>query len=323
MLTKVILVTGASGFIGKALVASLCLRGYTVRATVRSESAFALLSDYREQQQLKTLTIYNLGELTDKTVWHDVLDQVDTVIHCAARAHVLKETSMTPLETFRQMNTQVTANLARQACELGIRRFIFLSTIGVLGHNSYERPFNDHVMSNPRVPYAQAKWEAEQSLHVLPNTMDRVIIRPPIVYGPGVRGNFGLLLKFINKRIPLPLGAVDNRRQFIGIDNLVDFIMTCIEPTQAINETFLIADQETFSTTQLLRNISQAIGKPVILLPVPHKLMDWVLNFTGHAKIAGQLLGNLEIESNKAKDLLGWEPPYTMQEQLLKLSRFS
>ena len=312
MPSKVILVTGANGFVGKALVRALCLSGYAVRATVRSETARAVMGSYRDKLQLHNLTLFNLGELNDQTDWSEVLDHVDTVIHCAARAHVLCETSSNPLETFRQINTHVTQNLARQASDKRIRRFIFLSSIGVLGLNSLTTPFTDESEPNPQVPYAQAKWEAEQSLHAIRGTMDKVIIRPPIVYGSGVKGNFGKLLTFINKNIPIPLGAVKNKRQFIGIDNLVDFIITCIEPQMAINETFLIADKEVISTTQLLQNLARLMKKRIILLPVPHKLMEWGLKSIGMSKLAGQLLGNLEIKSDKAKTLLNWEPPYTM-----------
>ncbi len=318
MSSNVILVTGASGFVGSALVKSLCLKGYDVRATVRTGDPSSHAP--RDDENASMVTMYNLGELTDKTDWRQALDQVDTIIHCAARAHILRETSANPLETYRQMNTHVTTNLARQASDQGVRRFIFLSSIGVLGHSSYAKPFTDGTKPNPQAPYAQAKWEAEQALHALPTSMDRVIIRPPIVYGLGVRGNFRTLLNAIQKQIPLPLGAVKNKRQFIGIDNLVDFIMTCIEPKEAINDTFLIADKEVISTTQLLHFLSLALGKKARLLPVPHQLLAWGLNSIGKSRLAGQLLGNLEIHSNKAHDLLGWEPPFTMQEQLQQLA---
>ena len=314
---KIILVTGASGFIGRVLIKSLCQHGYHVRATVRSASAVAFLSNYQKQQQLKHLSIYNLGELSNKTDWHDVLDKVDTVIHCAARAHIMRETSGDPLDTFRQMNTLVTAHLAQQACDLGVRRFIFLSSIGVLGRSSHMTPFTDDSIPNPQVPYAQAKWEAEQALHALPDTMERVIIRPPLVYGPGVKGNFGVLVNLINKHIPMPLGAVKNKRQFIAIDNLVDFIMTCIKTELVLHETFLIADKDVVSTTQLLRNLSNSMGKHVILLPVPHAWLNWGLSVLGQSQLAEQVLGNLEINADKARELLGWEPPYSMREKLL------
>lgn len=309
MLNKRILVTGANGFVGRALVKSLCRNGYDVRGTVRSI-------------EKSTTTLWNLGELTDKTDWQYALKDVDTVIHCAARAHVLREATANPLDIYRQMNTHVTENLARQASEYGVRRFIFLSSIGVLGQSTDDTPFTDDSAPNPQVPYAQAKWEAEQALHALPTTMDKVIIRPPLVYGPGVKGNFGTLLNVMNQRIPipLPLGAVKNKRQFIGIDNLIDFIQTCIEPEIAINETFLIADKDVVSTTQLLRNLAQALNTKALLLPVPQQFLQWALKSVGKSKLAAQLLGNLEINANKAHALLGWEPPYTMQEQLLKMA---
>jgi len=308
MSNKVILVTGASGFVGKALVRSLCLKGYDVRATVRTEFAFAVLSNVQKQCQLKNLIIYNLGELSETTDWRQAMDHVDTIVHCAARAHIMRETSTNPLETFRRINTRVTENLARQASNQGVRRFIFLSSIGVLGNNSGPSAFTDESVPNPQAPYAQAKWEAEQLLHTLPNTMDKVIIRPPIVYGPGVKGNFGKLLRLMKN----PLGAVNNKRHFIGIDNLVDFIITCIEAKQALNETFLIADKDVLTTTQLLKKLAKIMGTRTIFLPVPHACLEWLLTSMGKSKLAGQLLGNLEIKSNKAKALLDWEPPFTM-----------
>lgn len=312
-----ILVTGANGFVGKALIKSLCQTGYHVRATVRSKAAVAHLLAYQERLQLKNLSIYNIGELSYQTDWSSALNQVDTVIHCAARAHVLRETSINPLETFRNMNTHVTARLARQACDLNVRRFIFLSSVGVLGWSSGTTPFTDASLPNPQVPYAQSKWEAEQALHALPNTMDKVIIRLPLVYGIGVKGNFGVLVNLIGHYIPMPFGAVKNKRQFIGIDNVIDFIMVCLKPNTTINNTFLIADKEGISTTQLLKNIAHAMRKTAILLPVSDQLLDWGLKFVGRPKLAAQLLGNLEIKANKAHDLLGWEPRYSMQEQLI------
>ena len=317
--SKIILVTGASGFIGRSLVKSLCENGYEVRATVRSASAAALLSDDKSQLNLKNLTIFNLGELTDETDWRAVLACVDTVIHCAARAHILKETSSNPLETFRQMNTRVTAHLAQQAYELNVRRFIFLSSMGVLGRSSHKMPFTDESSPNPQVPYAQAKWEAEQCLHAIPNTLDKVIIRPPLVYGVGVKGNLGLLMTAIKMHIPLPLGAVKNRRQMLGMNNLVDFILTCVQSEKTINDTFLIADKEVVSTTELLNHLADAVGKRAFLLPVSPRFLNRMLLLLGKSGMAEQLLGNFEIKSDKAQQLLGWAPRYSMQEQLRSL----
>lgn len=316
MSNKTVLVTGASGFVGQALVKILCQNGYEVRATVRSESSLRLVSQLKEQLQLQELTIYNLGELSTETSWDQVIKGVDTIVHCAARAHVLHETSDNPLETFRQINCQATEHLAKEANRLGVKRFIFISSIGVLGNSSYANPFNENSQPNPQVPYAQVKWEAEQRLKQLATSMELVIIRPPLVYGPGVKGNFGKLVSLVNKGLPLPFGKVKNRRQFVGIANLTDFIARCIEAPKAANQLFLVADREVVTTTQLLQQLSKAMGKKTVLLPIPHKLLEWGFQGIGKAKLAEQLLNNLEINSDKAKTLLAWEPPFTMKEQL-------
>lgn len=316
MSNKTVLVTGASGFVGQALVKTLCHNGYEVRATVRSESAFQLVIQLKEQQQLNGLTIYNLGELSDETSWHEVIQGVDTVVHCAARAHILQETSDNPLETFRQINCQATEHLAKEASRQGVRRFIFISSIGVLGNSSKANPFHENSQPNPQAPYARTKLEAEQRLQQLTTTMELVIIRPPLIYGPGVKGNFGKLVNLVNKRIPLPFGKVKNRRQFIGIANLTDFIVRCIEVAKAANQLFLVADNEIVTTTELLQQLSKAMGKKSLLLPIPHKLLKWGFQGIGKAKLAEQLLNNLEINSDKAKNLLAWEPPFTMKEQI-------
>ncbi len=316
MSNKIVLVTGASGFIGRALVKTLCDKKYSVRATVRTETAFNALFDYQKQLDLDNLTVHNLGELTEQTDWGRVIENIDIIVHCAGRAHILHETSSNPMDAFHRVNTLVTTNLAKQALDAGVKRFILLSSIGVLGNTSHTTPFTDNSPPNPQAHYSQAKWQAEQALNALPNKMEKIIIRPPAVYGPGAKGNFEKLLKLIRKNIPLPLGRVRNRRQFIGIDNLIDFLMTCISEQNEINGTFMLADKETVSTTQLLNNIANAMGKKPILLPIPHTLLKWGLNFLGQSKLSEQLLGNLEIDAQKTKTLLGWEPPYTMQEQL-------
>lgn len=311
---KTVLVTGATGFVGHALIQALCQKGDSIRATVRSESAAAHME---KETYINKPVIYNLGELNDKTVWDEALHACDTVIHCAARAHVLRETSSNPLHTYRQINAHATEHLARCAHRHGVKRFIFLSSIGVLGHHSGDTPFTDHSLPNPQSPYALAKWEAEQALLAQPTTMDRIIIRPPVIYGPRVKGNFERLMRVVSRQLPLPFGAIYNKRQFIGLDNLVDFILTCIEAEHPINETFLIADKEVLTTTELLKYIASAMGKKSMLLRIPHPVLAWVLQSMGQSKLAGQLLGNLEIQSNKAQALLGWEPPYALTEQRL------
>ena len=316
MPNKTILITGASGFIGKTLIQTLYNSGYEVRGTVRSEKALQFMLKFIEQFNLKNVTIYNLGDLTEKTDWSSVVTNVDTIIHCAARAHILQETSADPLKAFRQINAQATEHLANDAIIHNVRRIIFISSIGVLGNSSNTKPFTDRSLTNPLLPYAQSKLEAEQNLMQMSKSIEIVIIRPPLVYGPGVKGNFKKLLGLIEKGIPLPFGRVKNKRQFIGIDNLVDFIIKCITSTKAANHTFLVADKEIVTTTQLLQLLSKLMGKKLVLLPVPRQLLKWCLHGIGKAKMADQLLNNLEIDSYNAKTLLNWEPPYTMLEQL-------
>ena len=217
------------------------------------------------------------------------------------------------------MNTRVTAHLAQQSYELNVRRFIFLSSMGVLGRCSHKMPFTDESSPNPQVPYAQAKWEAEQCLHAIPNTLDKVIIRPPLVYGAGVKGNLGLLMTAIKMHLPLPLGAVKNRRQMLGMNNLVDFILTCVQSEKTINDTFLIADKEVVSTTELLNHLADAVGKRAFLLPISPRFLNRMLLLLGKSGMAEQLLGNFEIKSDKPQQLLEWAPRYSMQEQLRSL----
>jgi nucleoside-diphosphate-sugar epimerase len=317
MPNKIILITGINGFIGKALAKTLSNYGFEVRGTVRSDSAFQSMTEFINQFHLKKISLYNLGELTHKTEWSKVLGNIDIIIHCAARAHILQETNGDPINAFRQINFYATQHLAQVAITHNVRRIIFISSIGVLGNNS-TIPFTDDSKPNPSLPYAQSKLEAEQCLIQLSKNIEVVIIRPPLVYGPGVKGNFKKLLNLIEKGLPLPLGHVKNKRQFIGIDNLVDFIMKCILSSNAANQTFLIADKEVISTTQLLKTLSKLMKKHMLLLPIPSQLLKSFLHIIGKKKIADQLLNNLEINFYNAKKLLDWEPPYTMTEQLQK-----
>jgi nucleoside-diphosphate-sugar epimerase len=304
---KNILVTGANGFIGQALVRSLLNLGeYAVRATVRSENTLG---------SHKNLRVFNTGDLTTSTDWRPIVNQVDTIIHCAARAHILKKES-NPLPLFRQINCHVTTHLAQEAQASQVRRMIFISSIGVLGNSSFKEPFTEDSPPNPHSPYALSKWEAEQSLLQLSKNMELVIIRPPLVYGPGVKGNFKKLLDLIEKGLPLPLGTINNRRQFVGIKNLIDFIILCINSPKAANQSFLIADEEVVSITELIKILKSLMKKNNILLPIPQSLVKWGLQIMGQTRLIDQLLSNLEINPLKAKTLLGWEPSYSMLEQL-------
>lgn len=322
MLNKVVLVTGASGFIGKALVRLLCQNAYTVRALVRSEYAKNSLLELGEKLNVKYLSVYNVGDLYETTKLEEVLKKVDVVVHCAARAHILKETSINPLESFRQINTLATEHLAYMAVKMGVKRFVFLSSIGVLGNSSYEKPFRECSKPHPQTPYAQSKFEAEQILKHFSNEMEVVIVRPSLVYGLGVKGNFEKLINLVNNVRVLPFGKIDNGRQFIGINNLIHFILVCLEHINAANQLFLISDQEVLSTTELIKKIAKYMDRKIIFLPIPYKILSLGLKTIGKKKLCEQLLSNMEIDTNKAKKLLNWNQPFSMEFELRQTIKY-
>jgi len=320
MSTKRILITGASGFIGQALVRTLCNSGREINCAVRSTLSVHAMTQFRQRFNLPDVNVFNVGQLSDATDWKQALDGVETIIHCAARVHILDESNNPDsLQKFRAINTQATTHLAQLAIKHKVRRFIFLSSIGVLGTTSNASPFTDDTIPNPMTPYTLSKFEAEQNLKQLAKDIEIVIVRPPLVYGHGVSGNFDKLLKLISKGLPIPLGGIRNKRQFLGIDNLIDFIMHCVDSPLAANQTFLIADKEVVSTTELIRLIAKLMGGKVFLLPIPQQVLKYFLFALGKAKMADQLLNNLEIKADNARTLLNWEPPYTMLEQLKKV----
>ena len=309
-MTKV-LVTGATGFIGKALVQALAQQTFDVVAGVRR------LSQPASEQQVK------LGDLSSVTEYTDALQDVDVVIHLAARAHIMHDTASDPLAEFRKVNTAATLNLAVQAAEAGVKRFIFISSIKVNGEQTAPNsPFQELVACPPSDPYALSKYEAEHGLMSLAHSsaMQVVIIRPPLVYGPGVKANFATLMNWLARGIPLPLGAIDNKRSLLSLDNLLSFIMLCITHPKAANEIFLISDQEDVSTTELLQKILMALNKNTLLLPVPISLMRFAAMLLGKQDVADRLFTSLQVDSSKATDLLGWLPVTSMDEQLRKMT---
>jgi len=229
----------------------------------------------------------------------------------------MKDEAADPLVEYRRVNLEGTLNMARQAAAAGVRRFIFISSIGVNG-NINIRPFRITDQPNPAEPYAQSKWEAEQGLMQLAaeTGMEIVIIRPPLVYGPCAPGNFGSLVHWIEKGVPLPLGAIHNKRSLIGIDNLVDLIIRCIDHPAAANQVFLAGDGEDLSTTELLRGVGKAMGKPARLIPVPAGVLQLGATLLGRKAMAQRLLGSLQVDISKTCELLDWKPPYTVEEGL-------
>lgn len=305
-----ILVTGATGFIGEALVNELARCNINVIAAVRSE--INNIPDGITKVKIKDICDIGFSVL---------LSDVDVVVHCAAKTHISQESVSNPLIEFRKTNTLGTLNLAQHAAAAGVKRFIFLSSIGVSG-NSTIKPFLETDTPHPKGAYAISKYEAELSLLELAKTsnMEITIIRPPLAYGPNVSGNFKLLLNWMNKNIPLPFNSIKNKRSFIALDNLVDFIILCIKHPSAGNETFLIADDESLSTTELLRRTSLLLGKNPILVSINSKLLEFFLNLLGKKDLARRLLGSLEVDIGKAKRLLNWSPIINVNEGLRKMT---
>jgi len=263
-----------------------------------------------------------LGNFERNPDFSDILAKVDCVIHLAGRAHIIDKTKASILDEFRKINTELTLNLAKQAVTAGVKRFIFLSSIRVNG-NQNNHPFLEIDAPNPQEPYAISKHEAEQGLLKLAENsiLKVVIIRSPLVYGNNAPGNFGRLIQWASAKImiPLPLGTVNNSRSLIAIDNLVSFIILCALHEKSANEIFLISDNETLSTTELLRKIAKAFNKKALLFSVPVNWMFFVAKLLGKEADAVRLFSSLIIDNSKARDLLGWHPITTIDKQLKKL----
>ena len=308
-----IFVTGATGFVGKMLCRSLVEKGYPVAGTVRSREKLSGLPS-----QMEYHLIDDIGPHTD---WTGVLENVDTVLYLAARVHVMEETSTAPLDEYRKVNTYGTERLAYMAAKAGVRRIIYLSTIKVNGERGY---FREDSMPAPQDHYAISKWEAEQMLGRIAGEtgFEVVIIRPPLIYGPGVGGNFKRLLGRVNNGVPLPLSRVNNRRSLIYLGNLVDAIVTCIDHKDAAGKTFLVSDGEDISTPDLIRMIAKAMGKRPRLIPFPPSLLKAIGRFSGKSAEIERLSGSLCIDNSKIREVLGWKPPYTMEEGIRETVRW-
>lgn len=310
MRSMAFLVTGGSGFLGRALIDRLVqMPGCSVIAPLRTPSA-TLPMGVRSQQ---------LGNLDGTNDWKAALTGVDVVVHAAARVHVMNEVVSDPLAAFREVNVEATLNLARQAAVCGVKRFIFISSIKVNGEGTEPGTvYRADDAPSPFDPYGISKYEAEKGLMVLAATtgMEVVIIRPVLVYGPGVKANFLSMMRWLYRGVPLPFGAVDNRRSLVAVDNLVDLIITCSDHPAAANQVFLASDGEDVSTTQLLRKLAAALGKPARLLPVPARLLSGVAALLGRQALADRILGSLQVDISKNRQLLGWMPPVTLDQAL-------
>lgn len=308
-----ILLTGSTGFLGNRL--AVCLDhhcGFELTCAVR-RTCSACCS--------KTVVTNGLGSTTD---WSAALVNQQVVIHVAARAHIMKDEVPDPLAEYRKVNVEGSLNLAQQAVEAGVKRFIYISSIKVNGEQTSEgSSFKADDVPAPEDAYGISKMEAEQGLQRLSaeTGLEVVIIRPPLVYGPGVKGNFASMIKVVDKGMPLPLGSVHNKRSLVALDNLVDLIITCVDHPAAFNQVFLVADGEDLSTSDLLRRISAALGKPSRLMPVPVALLQFAATLLGRKAMAQRLLGSLQVDISKTRDVLGWKPPVSVDEGLRRCFR--
>lgn len=305
-----IVITGANGFVGKRLCDALSALGCPLLGIVRTGAvnmAFPAM---------------DVGEINNDTDWSLALPGATTVVHLAARVHVMKERLANPLSAFFAVNVEGTLNLARQAAASGVKRFVYISSIKVNGERTQPGlPFTEMDEPKPTDDYALSKLEAERGLHkiALETDMDLVIVRPPLIYGPGVKANMAALVSAVQKGWPLPLGAIHNRRSLIAVDNLVDFVLICTTHSLAANQTFLVSDGHDLSTTELIQGISRAANMPDRLMPIPVGVLKFMGCMVGKCDVVGRLCDNLQIDSSKARTLLDWTPPISVKEGLRRV----
>ncbi|MCW5575108.1 MAG: SDR family oxidoreductase [Burkholderiales bacterium] len=297
-----ILVTGAGGFVGRALCAALQQEKLAgVAALRRAPSGIGLTEE---------ITVGNIGPDTD---WHDALQGITCVVHLAARTHVLDDRSPDPLAEYQRINVAATGNLARQAARSGVRRFVFLSSVKVNGESTTSRPFSERDTPRPEDAYGISKREAEDVLRAIGSEtgMEVVVLRPPLVYGPGVKGNFLQLLKAVARNVPLPLASINNRRSLVYVGNLVDAIIACIRTPAAAGKTFLVSDGEDLSTPEMIRRLATAMDRSPRLLPCPPALLALAARLFGREAAFQRLSGSLAVDSSLLRETLGWQPRYS------------
>lgn len=305
-----LLITGGSGFVGTVLCDKLEQQGIPYRAVIRTSHKF---NDHNE--------VVYVSEINGETNWKDAVNGIDVVIHIAARVHVMNDSAVHSLKEFRKVNTEGTLNLAFQAADAGVKRFIFISSIKVNGeYTAYGKPFTENSSLSPQDAYAISKYEAEQGLLSIAKQtgMEVVIIRPPLVYGAGVKANFASMLRVVQRGIPLPFGAIYNKRSFVYVENLVSLILRCVIHPAAANQVFLVSDGYDLSTAELLRGCAVAMGLKSRLFPVPQTLIGIFASMLGKKDLVQRLCGNLQVDSSKAINLLDWVPPLSVEEGLKK-----
>ena len=307
-----VLVTGASGFVGSATCARLVVQGMNVIGPVR----------HLPTQPLPGVDYRIVGDLDANTDWRDALTGADAIIHCAARVHVMRETAADPVVAFRAANVAGSEQLARQAAAAGVRRFVFLSSVKVNGAGG-SVAYCETDLPAPQDAYGISKYEAECGLReiAVETGMEVVMVRSPLIYGPGVKANFQALMWALVRGIPLPLGAIHNRRSLVALDNVVDLIVTCIEHPAAANETFLVSDGEDLATTELIRRLARAMCRPARLIPMPTTVLMAGATLLGKREVARRLCGTLQVNITKARKVLGWTPPVSVDEGLRRTAK--
>jgi nucleoside-diphosphate-sugar epimerase len=308
-------VSGASGFVGRALLARLRAAGHAqVIGLTRQAPA----------SPVEGVCYVTAPELLTDGSWPRPPGSIGTLVHAAARAHVLNDGAADPLAEYQRVNVEGTLKLARQAASAGVRRFVFISSIKVNGESTVPgRPFSARDPPAPLDPYAISKMEAEAGLREIAaaSGMQTVVLRPPLVYGPGVKGNFAALMRWVARGLPLPLGAIGNRRSLVALDNLVDLLALCVVHPGAANRTFLVCDGEDLSTTDLLRRMGRALGTPARLAPVPEAWLRRVAALLGRSDVALRLCGSLQVDMATTREALGWTPPIGVDEGLHRAAR--
>jgi UDP-glucose 4-epimerase len=309
-MSKTVLVTGASGFVAAALIPQLTAAGWQVRAAERRPGSAPVLPN------VTAVASPDLGPDAD---WAPALAGCDAVIHLAARVHVMRDTANDPLAAFRASNSAGTARLAQQAAAAGVQRMVLVSSIKVNGEGTAPgRPYRASDVPAPMDPYGQSKAEGEEALWAIcaHSHLQGVVIRPPLVYGPGVKGNFASLMRAVAKRRPLPLGSVDNRRSLVAVDNLASALVCVVSHPAANGQTFLVSDDETLSTPDLIRRLAVALGRRPRLVPVPPSVLRLMLSAIGKGGFANRLMGSLEVDSQPLRDRCGWVPVQTIDQGL-------
>jgi nucleoside-diphosphate-sugar epimerase len=325
-----ILITGANGFIGQALYKRMLADGYQVRGAVRSAAQITALPSGIEGAMV--------GDIGPETDWSEALDGIEGIVHLAARVHVMRESAVDPLAAFREVNVEGTKCLAIAAADAGVKRFVYISSVKVNGESTGDmgqgagnrkhgigsrrsvpkESFSEKDIPEPRDPYGISKLEAEQVLrNVAADTgMEVVVLRPPIVYGPGVKANFLRLLQIVWMGIPLPLANINNCRSFIFLGNFIDAIITCIEQRKAVGQTYFVSDGEDVSTPELIRRIAYSMGRPARLYFFPTSIIQLFAGLSGKSVMVDRLVSSFTVNISKIKRDLNWNPPYTMDEGL-------